>query len=177
MGYSQRPHQSSPSRVAFMKKTTLSQEMDGEEAELRVASLLQAMGFGLVDRNVKLLDSAGQAIGEIDSVFKCGRTLLIVEVGTGRSSISDKKKGFFDKWKDGPTLDTLIRLIDWEPRRTLRAYFDMRPRLLNPGKHDLNGTAGPGTGNRICYQEDFDGFAEDVRRGSMTKNDFLQGFD
>lgn len=49
--------------------------MDGGEAELKVASLLQAMGFGLVGRKVKLLDSAGQAVGEIDSVFKCDRTL------------------------------------------------------------------------------------------------------
>lgn len=100
-----------------------------------------------------------------------------MDVGTGRSSISDKKKGFFDRWGDGPTLDALLRRIDWEPRRMLRAYFDMRPRLSSPGKHDLDGTVGPGTGNLMCYQEDFDGFAEGVRSGSVTKNDFLQGFD
>lgn len=151
--------------------------MDGEGAELKVANLLQAMGFGLVGRRVKLLDSAGQTIGEIDSVFKCAHTLLIVEVGTGRSAISDKKKGFFDRWGDGPTLDALLKQLDRRPRRTLRVYFDMRPRLSNPGKHDLDCTAGPGTGNRICYQEDFGGFTESVKSGSVTKNDFLQGFD
>ena len=151
--------------------------MDGEEAEIKVANLLQAMGFGLVGRRVKLLDSTGQTIGEIDSVFKCAHTLLIVEVGTGRSSISDKKKGFFDRWGDGPTLDALLKQLDRRPRRTLRVYFDMRPRLSNPGKHDLDGTAGPGTGNRICYQENFDGLTEGVKSGSVTKNDFLQGFD
>lgn len=151
--------------------------MDGEEAELKVANLLQVMGFGLVGHRVKLLDSTGQTIGEIDSVFKCAHTLLIVEVGTGRSSISDKKKGFFDRWEDGPTLDALLKQLGRRPRRTLRVYFDMRPRLSNPGKHDLDGTAGPGTKNRICYQEDFDGFTEGVKSGSVTKNDFLQGFD
>lgn len=151
--------------------------MDGEEAEIKVANLLQAMGFGLVGRRVKLLDFAGQTIGEIDGVFKCAHTLLIVEVGTGRSSISDKKKGFFDKWGDGPTLDALLKQLDRRPRRTLRVYFDMRPRLSNPGKHDLDGTAGPGTGNLICYQEDFDGLTEGVKSGSVAKNDFLQGFD
>lgn len=151
--------------------------MDNKEAELEVANLLQEMGFGLVDLNVKVLDSTGQTIGEIDSIFKCAHTLLIVEVGTGRNLISNKKKGFFDRWKDGPTLDALLKQLGRKPRRILRAYFDMRPRLSNPGKHDLDGTAGPGTGNRIYYQEDFDGFIEDVKNSNIIKNDFLQGFD
>ena len=151
--------------------------MDSNEAELEVANLLQAMGFGLVGRNVKLLDASGQTIGEIDSVFKCAHTLLIVEVSTGRNLISNKKKGFFDRWKDGPTLDALLKQLGRKPRRTLRVYFDMRPRLSNLGKHDLDGTVGPGTGNRICYQEDFDGFIENVKSDSVIKNDFLQGFD
>lgn len=150
--------------------------MDGEEAELKIANLLQAMGFGLVGRKVKLLDSTGQTIGEVDSIFKCGHTLLIVEVGTGRSSISDKKKGFFDRWKDGPTLDALMRQLGRKPQKTLRVYFDMRPRLSSPGKHDLDGTAGQGTGNRMCYLEDFEGFLEKTKRGGMSKNDFLEGF-
>lgn len=150
--------------------------MDGKEAELKVANLLQAMGFGLVGRNVKILDSTGQAIGEIDGIFKCGRTLLIVEVGTGRSSISAKKKGFFDRWEDGLALDVLARRLGRKPRRTLRVYFDMRPKLSSPGRHDLDGTAGPGTGNRICYLEDVLGFAKGVKDGSVTKNDFLAGF-
>ena len=151
--------------------------MDSKEAELEVANLLQTMGFGLVGRNVKLLDASGQTIGEIDSVFKCARTLLIVEVSIGKNLISNKKKGFFDRWKDGPTLDALLKQLGRKPRRTLRVYFDMRPRLSNPGKHDLDGTVGPGTGNRICYQEDFDDFIENVKSDSVIKNDFLQSFD
>ena len=160
-----------------MRQYRLPKEVDGKEAEIKVANLLQAMGFGLVGHNVKLSDASGQTVGEIDSIFKCARTILIVEVGTGRSSISNKKKGFFDRWGDGPTLDALLKQLGRNPRRTFRVYFDMRPRPSNPGKHDLDGTVGPGTGNRICYHEDLDDLAEGVKSGGMTKNDFLQGFD
>ena len=66
--------------------------MDNKEAELEVANLLQEMGFGLVDRNVKVLGDTGQTIGEIDSIFKCAHTLLIVEVSTGRNLITKKRK-------------------------------------------------------------------------------------
>lgn len=151
--------------------------MDGREAELKVVDLLRDIGFNHLDSNTKLQDHPEQIVGEVDSIFKCGHILLIVEVGTGRHRISDKKKKFFSKWKNGPNLDALIRQIGWEPRNTLRAYFDMRPKLSSPGKHDLDDTAGPGTGNRICYYDEFDDLVRGVKSGSITKNDFLQGFD
>lgn len=151
--------------------------MDGEEAELKVVGLLRDMGFNHLDSNVEPQDHPEQIIGEVDSIFKCGHTLLIVEVGTGRHRISDKKKKFFSKWESGPSLDALIRKINWKPRRTLRVYFDMRPRLSSPGRHDLDDTTGPGTGNRICYQDDFDRLMEGARSGIMIKHDFLQDFE
>ena len=68
-----------------------------DEAEKKVAGLLLDMGFDFVDSNVMLQDYPKPVVGEVDLVFESGHILLLVEVGTGRNLVSNKKWSFFGK--------------------------------------------------------------------------------
>ena len=143
------------------------------EGERKVERLLTDMGFGFVGANVVLQDPPKPVVGEVDLVFESGSTMLLVEVSEGRNLISNKKWNFFGKWGEGPALEALKERLGRRPQRTVRAYFDLRPTPENPGGPEAAGIAGPGSMNRICYQEDFGRLADGVGRGDYTKDDFL----
>ena len=145
------------------------------EAEKKVACLLLDMDFDFVGSNVVLQDYPKPAVGEVDLVFESDHTLLLVEVGTGRNLISNKKWNFFGKWKDGPTVDALKEQLGRQSSVVARAYFDLRPKPENAGGPEAAGIDGPGSMNKICYQEDFDRLAKSVKLGDYTNDDFLDG--
>ena len=150
-------------------------EIDNE-GERKVASLLSDMGFDLVGTHVVRQDYPGPVVGEVDLAFESGNTLLLVEVGTGKNSVSNKMWNFFGKWKDGPVLEALKKQLDRQSYETARVYFDLRPKPENPGGPEAAGIVGPESMNEICYQDDFDRLTEGVKRGDVTKDDFLAGF-
>ena len=144
--------------------------------EKEVERLLRDMGFGFVASNFVLQDYPAPIAGEVDLVFECGGTMLLVEVGRGRHKISAKKKGFFEKWKEGPDLEALKERLGVRPQRTIRAYFDLRPRPANPGWPEAAGASEPGPMNRTFYREDLDRLTEGVAGGQCMKDDFLANF-
>ena len=146
------------------------------EGEKEVERLLRGMGFGFVASNFVLQDYPDPIAGEVDLVFECGDTLLLVEVGGGRHKISAKKKGFFERWKEGLDLEALRERLGIRPQRTVRAYFDLRPRPSNPGWPEVAGSAALGPMNRVFYREDLDRLAEGVAGVKYTKADFLADF-
>ena len=146
------------------------------EGEKNVERLLRDMGFGFVASNFVLQDYPAPIVGEVDLVFECGGAMLIVEVGGGRHKISEKKRRFFETWKEGPDLEALKERLGMRPQRTIRAYFDLRPRPANPGWPEAAGDAGPSPMNVMYYKEDLDRLTEGVGRGDSTKADFLARF-
>ena len=146
------------------------------EGDRKVSCLLQDMGFDVVAENFVLQDYPESAVGEVDLVLESGYTMLLVEVSGGRNAISEKKRKFFDKWKEGPCLERLKKKLGRQPQRTVRAYFDLRPTPENPGEPEVSGIAEPGTMNRIYYGDDFNRFAESVKRGGFAAVDFLADF-
>ena len=147
-----------------------------DEAEKKVTGLLLDMGFDFVGSNVILQDHPKPVVGEIDLVLEFGRTLLLVEVGTGRNLVSNKKWNFFGKWRDGPTVDALKRQLGRQSYAVARIYFDLRPKPENVGGPEAAGIDELGSMNVICYQEDFDRLVYGVKQGDVTKNDFLAIF-
>ena len=147
-----------------------------DEAEKKVAGLLLDMGFDFVGSNVVLQDYPKPIVGEVDLVFEFGHTLLLVEVGTGRNLVSNKKWNFFGKWKGGLTVDVLKGQLRRQSSVVARAYFDLRPKPENAGGPEAAGIDEPGSMNWICYQEDFNRLADGVKQGNVTKNDFLAIF-
>ena len=97
-------------------------------------------------------------------------------MGEGRHGVSEKKWKFFTKWKEGPVLEALKERLGMRHQRTIRAYFDLRPRPENPGWPEMAGVMGAGSMNWIYYQEDFDRLVEGAGRGGYTKDDFLAVF-
>ena len=73
-------------------------------------------------------------------------------------------------------METLKERLGMRPQRTIRAYFDLRPRPANPGWPEAAGDAGPGPMNVMYYKEDLDRLTEGVGRGDNTKADFLARF-
>ena len=146
------------------------------KSEEMVARLLSEMGLDFVAANVELRDCPERAVGEVDLVFTSDRTLLLVEVSTGRNSVSRKHRKFFDKWGETPNVEALKEQLGLQSARTLKAYFDLRPRPENLGAPEREGVAGPRTMNRIFYREDFDRLRDGVRRGNITGESFLSVF-
>ena len=146
------------------------------EGERKVERLLRDMGFDFVGANVVLQNPPKPIVGEVDLVFESGSTMFLVEVSEGKNLISNKKWNFFAKWKGGPALEALKEKLGRRPQRTVRAYFDLRPTPENPGGPEATGIAGPGSMNKIYYQEDFDRLADGIGRGDYTKDDFLAEF-
>ena len=148
----------------------------GNEGERRVAGLLSDIGLAFLDAGVKLQGDPGSTVGEIDLAFETGDTLLLAEVSTGKNSISDKKWNFFNKWGDGQTLDDMKSQLGRRSRKTIRAYFDLRPRPEIPGGPEAAGITKAGSMNQIYYQDDFERMSERAKNGSMTVDDFLADF-
>ena len=146
------------------------------EGEKRVERLLRGMGFDFVGANVELQDYPGPVTGEVDLIFESGDTMLLVEVSEGKNLVSNKKWNFFTKWKDGQILEDLKEKLGTQPQRTIRAYFDLRPTPENLGGPEVAGIAGPGTWNRIYYEDDFNRLTESVKRGDHARDDFLADF-
>ena len=147
------------------------------EEEKKVATLLLEMGFDLVDSNVVLQDYPGPVRGEIDLVFESGSILLLAEVSAGRYRISHKKRNFFGKWMDGLLVDELKEKFGRQSHEVRRVYFDLRPRPENIGEPEATGIDGPGSRNRICFQEDFDRLVDGVKLDKVTKEGFLADFE
>ena len=147
-----------------------------DEREKKVACLLSDMGFDFVDANVVRQNYPEPIIGELDLIFQSGDVLLLVEVGTGRHKISDKKWDFFSKWADESNLKALKRQCNLQCQKTIRAYFDLRPEPENLGWVEMADIAKPGSMNKIYYEGDFDRLAERVERGDWSKDDFLTDF-
>ena len=146
------------------------------DGERKVAGLLHDMGLDFVCSDVELRDHPESIIGEVDLVFGSGDTMILVEVGTGKHKIGKKKIGSFSKWEDESNIEALKKICGLQYKKTVRAYFDLRPKPENPDRAEVENIAGPGSMNRICYQEDFDRFADGVERGDYTKDDFLAEF-
>lgn len=157
-------------------KGTARQPWAKDKSERKVARLLCGMGLDFVAANVELRNCPERAVGEVDLVFKSGRTLLLVEVSAGTNSVSRKHRNFFGKWGEMPNVKALKAQLELQSTRTLRAYFDLRPRPENLGAPEREGVAGPRTMNQIYYQEDFDRLADGVRRGITTGESFLSDF-
>lgn len=87
-----------------------------DEGERRVACLLLDMGPGFTGANVELQNHPEPVAGEIDLIFQSGHILLLVEAGTGRHSISDKKQKFFSKWEDRPNVEALKNGVNCNSR-------------------------------------------------------------
>ena len=98
------------------------------------------------------------------------------EVSAGTNSVSRKHRNFFGKWGEMSNVKALKAQLGLQSTRTLRAYFDLRPRPENLGAPEREGVAGPRTMNRIYYQEDFDRLADGVRRGITAGESFLSDF-
>ena len=142
----------------------------------KVAGLLHDMGLDFVRSNAKLENYPERIRGEVDLIFGTGGTMILVEVGAGRHAISEKKRKFFSKWKDGPNVEDLKKQYNLQYQKTIRAYFDLRPEPENPGLVELENIAGPGSMNKIYYEDDFNRLAGSVKRGDYTKDDFLADF-
>ena len=146
------------------------------EKDRKVAGLLYDMGFDFVRSNAKLENYPEPIRGEVDLIFGTGDTMILVEVGAGRHAISEKKRGFFTKWKDGPNVEDLKKQYNLQYRKTIRVYFDLRPEPENPGLVELENIAGSGSMNRIYYEGDYDDFAGRVKGKGWSKDDFLADF-
>ena len=165
----------------FVRRT---ETLDGEtrerigriinEYERKVATLLSDMGLDFVAANVEIPDPPKPNIGEVDLVFESGNTLLLVEVGAGKNSVSDKQWVFFFKWANDQAIAALMEKIGKPSHIITKTYFDLRSPPENMGGPEAVGVAKPGSGNMICYQEDFDRMAERIRRGDAIKDDFVQ---
>ena len=142
----------------------------------KVADLLHDMGLDFVCSNAKLENYPEPIRGEVDLIFGTGDIMILVEVGAGRHAISEKKRKFFSKWKDGPNVEDLKTQYSLQYHKTIRVYFDLRPEPENPGLVELENIAEPGSMNKIYYEDDFNRLAGSVKRGDYTKNDFLADF-
>ena len=148
----------------------------GNKGERKVAGLLSDIGLAFLDADVKLHSNLGSIVGEIDLAFESGNMLLLVEVSTGKNSISDKKWNFFNKWGDGQTLDDMKSQLGRRSCETIRAYFDLRPKPGIIGGPEAAGITKLGSMNQIYYQDDFERMSERVKNGNMTVEDFLADF-
>ena len=142
----------------------------------KVAGLLHDMGLDFVRSNAKLENYPEPIRGEVDLIFGTGDAMILVEVGAGRHAISEKKRKFFSKWKDGPNVKDLKKQYNLQYQKTIRAYFDLRPEPENPGLVELENIAGPGSMNKIYYEDDFNRLTGSVKCGDYTKDDFLADF-
>ena len=145
--------------------------------ERNVAILLHNMGLDFVCSNVVLQDYPEQVKGEIDLIFGVADTMILVEVGAGRHSISDKKQKFFSKWKDESNIKALKKQCDIQYQNTVRVYFDLRPEPENPGLAEVEDIAGPGSMNKIYYKDDYDDLVDRVKGKRWHKNNFLAELD
>ena len=134
------------------------------------------MGLDFVHSNVVLEDYPEPAKGEVDLIFGDADTMILVEVGAGKHSISDKKQKFFSKWKDESNIKALKKQCDTQYQNTVRVYFDLRPEPENPGLAEVEDIAGPGSMNKIYYEGDYDYFADRVKCKEWSKDDFLADF-
>ena len=134
------------------------------------------MGLDFVRSNAKLENYPERIRGEVDLIFGTGGTMILVEVGAGRHAISEKKRKFFSKWKDGPNVEDLKKQYNLQYQKTIRAYFDLRQSQRIPGLVELENIAGPGSMNKIYYEDDFNRLTGSVKRGDYTKDDFLTDF-
>ena len=141
--------------------------------ERKVATLLHGMGLDFVRSNVVLQDYPEQIKGEVDLIFGVADTMILVEVGAGRYSISDKKQKFFSKWKDELNIKDLKKQYDIQYQNTVRVYFDLRPEPENPGLAEVEDIAGPGSGNKIYYKDDYEDLVDRAKRKRLHKNNFL----
>ena len=144
--------------------------------ERKVAGLLHDMGLDFVCSNVVLQDYPEPIVGEVDLIFGSGDTMILVEVSAGRHDVSEKKWNFFSKWEDGPNVEALKRQCNLKYQKTVRAYFDLRPKPENPGWIETQNVAGPRSMNRIYYEGDYDDFAKRVKGKDWSKDDFLADF-
>ena len=142
----------------------------------KVAGLLHDMDLDFVRSNAKLENYPEPIRGEVDLIFGTGDTMILVEVGAGRHAISEKKRKFFSKWKDGPNVEDLKIQHNLQYQKTIRVYFDLRPEPENPGLVELENIAGSGSMNRIYYEGDYDDFADRVKGKDWSKDDFLADF-
>ena len=142
----------------------------------KVAGLLHDMGLDFVRSNAKLENHPERIRGEVDLIFGTGGTMILVEVGAGRHAISEKKRKFFSKWKDGPNVEDLKKQYNLQYQKTIRAYFDLRPEPENPGLVELENIAGPGSMNKIYYEDDFNRLTGSVKRGDIQRMTFSQDF-
>ena len=141
-----------------------------------MADLLHDMGLDFVCSDVELRDHPESIIGEVDLVFGSGDTMILVEVGTGKHKIGKKKIGSFSKWKDESNVEALKKICGLQYKKTVRAYFDLRPEPENPDRAEVENIAGPGSMNRIYYEGDYDDFTKRVKGKDWSKDDFLADF-
>ena len=146
------------------------------EGDRKVSCLLQDMGFDVVAENFVLQDYPESAVGEVDLVLESGYTMLLVEVSGGRNAISEKKRKFFDKWKEGPVLGALEEKARSATAKDGQGVLRPPADAGESGEPEVSGIAEPGTMNRIYYGDDFNRFAESVKRGGFAAVDFLADF-
>ena len=144
--------------------------------ERKVASLLCDMGLDFVRSNVVLQDYPEPIIGEVDLIFGSGDTMILVEVSTGKHKIGKKKIDSFSKWEDESNVEALKKICGLQYKKTVRAYFDLRPEPENPDRAEVENIAGLGSMNRIYYEGDYDDFAKRVKGKDWSKDDFLADF-
>ena len=164
----------------YYMRTVLSEETHERlkwiknEHERKVAVLLTDIGLDFVDYDVKIFEPPEPVIGEIDLAFESGNTLILVEVSAGRNSISDKQWAFFSKWANDQAIEKLREKIGKQSHAITRIHFHLRPPPSNMGGPEAVGVARPGSGNMICYKDDFDRLASMVEHGGVIKDNFVQ---
>ncbi len=84
----------------------------------KVAGLLHDVGLDFVRSNAKLENYPEPIRGEVDLIFGTGNTMILVEVGAGRHAISEKKRKFFSKWRDGPSVEDLKKQYNLQYHKT-----------------------------------------------------------
>lgn len=146
-----------------------------DENERKVVEFLRKLGFECIDCNIEIGEHKHQLFGEIDSMFKFGDNLFLVEVSK-KTDANEKRITFFTKWTDKDILKLIIDGYKIRPKKIIRVYFEMQGEKPEdfPSPY-LKVLTGKGKWNKVVYSERFVYFENRLQNDiSNTRDEFLK---
>jgi len=147
-----------------------------------IEKLFSGLNFKLMERNLKVQNSKGEIIGEIDLVyhFEDGDIIFIIEVTRLKTNLHEKVDHFFSRWSDRENLSYLFRQTKLPIKKTHRIFVDFL-QLSESGipaslkRHFERSKSNSETSrNHYLFKDDIEYFIDtQTKVGVVARNDLL----